>query len=520
MSKAARVGLLGLCLAAAGAAVTGCGGGGGTAAAGSGQLVALLTTSVPPATTGIAYAAKFDATFVNQGGVYQVVGGALPPGLKLNIESGDLTGYPRQTGAFHFEIGARDGVDLTLPPGRDENFAQDRKLYDLNVALGPPNILPQVVPTAQYRASYAYQIDVAGGTKPYTFTKVGGTLPNGVTVGATGLLGNFPTSSGGNPYSFQVKVTDANGQTDTDTLTMDVIVLPLIVLTSSLPEAAVAAPYDQQHAAGVERRRGAHHVVAAAAGRGRSPAVLHRHGAQRRRPPAQRAGLHGPHVDRLVHLHDRGQGRGAPGRDPAAHAEGQPGSRRHLDLPEPGLGTGPVHRDGHELPARRARDLQARRDPDHAGHDVRELQLAHVQGARAEAVGRLRRRRRDDQEPGRRHVHEVGRLRLPRDHDRVRDEGLLRERALEHRARGRRPERRREARPRPLRGGEHDRLQRRPDQHERGPHRPHEPGRRVAHVRLDHARQRQLLRRQDRGRERRRQARHRGAGPDRASASG
>jgi len=245
MSKAARVGMLGLCLAAAGAAVTGCGGGGANASAGSGQLVSLVTTAVPPATTGVAYAAKFEATFVNPGGVYQVVGGALPPGLKLDIQSGELTGYPRQTGAFHFEVGARDGVDLSLPPGRDESFAQDRKTYDLNVVLGPPNILPQVVPTAQYRASYAYQIDVAGGTKPYAFTKIGGTLPNGLKVGATGLLGNFPTSSGGNPYNFQVQVTDANGQTDVDTLSLDVIVLPLIVLTASLPEAAVGFGYDQ-----------------------------------------------------------------------------------------------------------------------------------------------------------------------------------------------------------------------------------------------------------------------------------
>jgi len=224
----------------------GCGSGGaGSAAAGSGNLVTLVTPSVPGATTGVSYATQFEATFVNPPGVFQVTGGALPLGLNLDIETGELAGFPRQTGAFHFEIAARDGVDRSLPPGRDASFAEDRKTYDLVVDLGPPNILPQTVPAAQYRASYAYQIDVAGGTKPYTFTKLSGTLPKGMAVSSKGVLGTFPTSAGGNPYTFLVEVTDANGLTDTETMSFDVVVLPLIILTSTIPEAAATFPYDQ-----------------------------------------------------------------------------------------------------------------------------------------------------------------------------------------------------------------------------------------------------------------------------------
>jgi hypothetical protein len=244
MSQVGQIGWSGFFLAVAAAAFVGCGGGGAGEAAGSGQLVALVTPGVPGATTGVDYATQFEASFVHPPGVFQVTGGSLPPGLKLDIQSGLLTGYPRQTGNYHFEIGARDGIDPSLPSGRDSNFAEDRKRYDLEVALGPPNILPQTVPTAQYRAGYAYQIDVAGGTKPYTFEKIGGTLPAGLSLGSTGQIGVFPTSAGGNPYTFQVKVTDANGLSDVDTLSLDVVVLPLIILTSDLPEAAVAFPYD------------------------------------------------------------------------------------------------------------------------------------------------------------------------------------------------------------------------------------------------------------------------------------
>src|SRR5262245_1652087 len=162
-------------------AASGCGGGGGSVT--SDGLVSLRTQSVPGATTGIAYAALFEAEFPNPANAHFIqTGGALPPGLALDSVTGELTGFPRQTGVFHFEIAARDGVDPALPAGRDANFAETRKTFSMNVALGPPHILPQVVPAAQYRASYGYQIDMAGGTPPYTFAQVGGNLPVGLSV--------------------------------------------------------------------------------------------------------------------------------------------------------------------------------------------------------------------------------------------------------------------------------------------------------------------------------------------------
>ena len=190
-------------------AFTACGGGGGSPGAGNTSLVHLSTTTVASGTTGI------------------------------------LSGVPRQVGAFQFEIAARDGIDSSIPQQRDATFAEDRKTYSVNVGLGLPNILPQQPPSAQYRASYSYQIDVAGGTQPYTFAMIGGALPAGVSVSQTGLLGSFPTQATQHPYSFTVRVTDALGQIDTDTLTLDVVVLPLIILTASpIQSAALNFAYD------------------------------------------------------------------------------------------------------------------------------------------------------------------------------------------------------------------------------------------------------------------------------------
>ena len=224
----------------------GCGGGGsgGTAGAGNPGVVSLLTASVPAGTTGVAYATQFAAEFPHDPGTYHVSSGQIPPGLTLDTSTGALNGYPRQTGAFRFEIAARDGVDLSLPPGRDATFAEARRTFALDVARGAPHILPQTMPSAQYRAGYAYPIDVAGGTAPYVFTMIGGSLPSGLAVGTNGVVGSFPSQAQPDPYEFDVMVTDANGLTDTATLSVTVVVKPLLILTANpIPQAAKDFPY-------------------------------------------------------------------------------------------------------------------------------------------------------------------------------------------------------------------------------------------------------------------------------------
>jgi hypothetical protein len=115
-------------------AVVGCGGGGGFVPPDG--LVSLTTTSVAPATTGIAYQETLRAVFPHPPGTFSLVEGVLPSGLTLSPESGVLSGYPRQVGTFTFEIAARDGTDPTLPPGRDMTAAEARGRFTLRVARG------------------------------------------------------------------------------------------------------------------------------------------------------------------------------------------------------------------------------------------------------------------------------------------------------------------------------------------------------------------------------------------------
>jgi hypothetical protein len=73
--------------------------------------------------------------------------------------------------------------------------------------------------------AYSDQLTVTGGTSPYTWSVSTGTLPPGLTLGAsTGLLSGTPTTAG--TYSFTVKVTDHSGLSDNVPVTMTIIAGP------------------------------------------------------------------------------------------------------------------------------------------------------------------------------------------------------------------------------------------------------------------------------------------------------
>ena len=221
--------------------LSGCGGGGDAAPRPSDQAV-LLTTSIPDGTTGQPFSMFFQASFSHPPGRFIRGGGALPPGLELDPLSGELFGYPRLVGSYQFAIEAQDGPDPNVP--RDVTFASDRRTYVMEILRGPPNFIPPfTLDTAQYRQPYAHVFDVAGGRTPYQFSLAGGALPAGLTISPDGLLGAVPTAAQQDPYVFDVRVVDADGLVDVETFTLQVNILPLIIGTPAVPEAALDFPY-------------------------------------------------------------------------------------------------------------------------------------------------------------------------------------------------------------------------------------------------------------------------------------
>ncbi|MGD0608399.1 MAG: Ig domain-containing protein, partial [Streptosporangiaceae bacterium] len=93
---------------------------------------------------------------------------------------------------------------------------------------GPALLFP-APPGGEVSVAYSDQLTVTAGTSPFTWSVSTGTLPAGITLGAsTGLLAGTPTTAG--TYTFTVMVTDHSGLTATEPVTLTVIAGPSLAL--------------------------------------------------------------------------------------------------------------------------------------------------------------------------------------------------------------------------------------------------------------------------------------------------
>ena len=150
--------------------------------------------------------------------------GAIPVTLTLEVYqiSGEVgRGFGRQF-----------TVDVTVGP----QFAPSPPLPLEIVTTSSPPTLPDVSVGAPYNVA----LQATGGKPGYVWTVTGGALPTGLTLASYGEVYGTPTSAG--TTSSTITVTDANGNTDSDTFSLTVTANPTID-TTSLPPADVSLAY-------------------------------------------------------------------------------------------------------------------------------------------------------------------------------------------------------------------------------------------------------------------------------------
>ena len=115
-------------------------------------------------------------------------------------------------------------------------------------AAAKPQITTRDLANATVGAPYNQSLSVNGSQAPNTWSIAAGSLPPGISLGAsTGALTGTPTTAG--VYSFTVRVVDRRGDTDTAALSIVVAPASLVITTAVLPNGTVGAQYSQTLAA-------------------------------------------------------------------------------------------------------------------------------------------------------------------------------------------------------------------------------------------------------------------------------
>jgi len=191
----------------------------------------VTTSSLPDGKVGEAYPAT---TLSGAGGVapYTWTASGLPAGLSLSAE-GVLTGTPEA----HTPSPANVTVTVT-----DALSASTSVSLGLTVDPADLVVTTSSLPDATVGSPYSQALAASGGVTPYTWT-TSSTLPEGLSLTTSGVLGGTATTHTAEPASIEITVTDGRGSTSTATVMLTVKPAPLTITTSSLADATVGAFY-------------------------------------------------------------------------------------------------------------------------------------------------------------------------------------------------------------------------------------------------------------------------------------
>ena len=201
----------------------------------------ITTTSLPAGQGQAPYSGQLGATGGTASYRWSLSSGSLPAGMTLS-NSGAISGTPAQSGTFPFSMSVKDS---SSPP---QSASQ---AFTMTIAARSTlQITTTSLPAGQGQAAYTARLGATGGTAPYSWNGIGGSLPPGLTLNAsTGNIAGAPTKTGAFSVTMQVTDSAAPPQTAALAFSMTISASPLQITTSSLPGGAVGVGYSTTLAA-------------------------------------------------------------------------------------------------------------------------------------------------------------------------------------------------------------------------------------------------------------------------------
>jgi hypothetical protein len=192
--------------------------------------LAILTKALPQATlTGVYPTQTLQATGGSGAYTWSLASSTPPAGITLNaagVIAGTATG---SAGTSSFTVQVKDAAgDIAQQP--------------LTIVVNPPpSITTTTLSPGDQGSAYSQPLSATGGTPPLSaFSISAGSLPSGLALNGSTISGTLaPTAT---TTTFTVKITDANGVSATQPLSITVNPAPMIT-TTSLPTAEQGHPY-------------------------------------------------------------------------------------------------------------------------------------------------------------------------------------------------------------------------------------------------------------------------------------
>ncbi|MBI4906763.1 MAG: BACON domain-containing protein [Acidobacteria bacterium] len=205
-----------------------------TTATGSGALSILVnpapsisTTTLPGGPMNVAYSQQLSGSGGTGGLTWTLFSGALPAGLTLST-GGLISGTPTASGTANFTVRAQDTLAV---------YAQQ----SLSITVSDqPSITTSSFAAATVGGAVNTSLASTGGTSPYSYQVLSGSLPTGVTLNPSGTLSGTPAASG--TFDFTIQVTDSASSTGTRALSWTVNPAPS-VSPSTMSAATVGGAY-------------------------------------------------------------------------------------------------------------------------------------------------------------------------------------------------------------------------------------------------------------------------------------